>query len=253
MPRFKVGVQIHPQHCTTDQILDAACRADALGVETVWVWDHFFPLYGDPEGAHFECYTLLGAIARETKHAMLGAMVAGNTYRNPELLATMTHTLDHISGGRAILGVGAGWNQRDHDEYGFEFGDAAWRLREFGKALPRMKSRLAKSHPAPIGPVPIMIGGGGEKVTLRLVARHADMWNGFPPARSWAHKNQVLDQWCAREGRDGSQIERTANITIPQLEEAEPLVDAGVQHLILEWPVPFEIDHVQWLLRLSGR
>lgn len=253
MARFKVGYQIHPQQCTVEQMLEAACRIDALGADTIWVWDHFFPLYGDPNGPSYECYVVLGAIARETKNAHLGAMVAGNIYRNPDLLAYMTATLDHLSHGRAILGVGAGWNERDHKEFGFEFGDAPWRLREFKAALPRIRARLEASQPPTPHRVPIMIGGSGEKVTLRLVAQYADQWNGFPPTSNWKHKSQVLDEWCEKVGRDPKEIERTVNIKPDQLDQAEDLVAAGCQHLILEGGAPFDMAPLEQLLRLAGR
>jgi probable F420-dependent oxidoreductase len=250
---FKVGYQIHPQHCTVQDILAAARALDGLGVDSIWVWDHMFPLYGDPEGSHYECVSLLAAIAAQTRDARLGALVASVTYRNPELYAYTMATIDQISGGRAILGIGAGWNQRDHDEYGYEFGDAPYRLRELGKALPRMKARLEKLKPPPIGELPIMIGGGGERVTLRLVARYADMWNHFPPTSAWARKNAILDEWCAKVGRDPREIERTCTLKPEDYHELDGLVEAGCQHVILDGPAPFSMQPVQELLKLAGR
>jgi len=247
--RFRVGYQIHPQHCTVDQIRTAYRSADQLGADTVWVWDHMFPLYGPPEGASHECWTLLAAMAVETRSAHIGALVSSNSYRNPELLAYMAGTVDHLSGGRAILGVGAGWFERDHQEYGYEFGDAPARLRRLGLDLPRIRVRLERLSPPPPHRVPLMIGGGGEKVTLRLVARHADMWNTFPPADSYARKNSILDDWCERVGRDPREIERTVSIGDDIAGgDIDALLAAGAQHLILRAGQPFDMAPLQRLL-----
>jgi len=250
---FKVGYQIHPQHCTIDQIREAYRAADALGVDTIWVWDHMYPLYGDGGGNHYASTPILAAMAVETRSAHLGALVASNSYRNPEFYAYEVAAMDHLSGGRAILGTGAGWFERDYREYGYEFGDAPFRLRELRAALPRIKARLAKLQPPPAGRIPIMIGGAGEKVTLRLVAEHADMWNTFPPLESWRHKNQVLNEWCAKLGRDPAAIERTMSVNADQFGQLDECVAAGVQHFILRGPQPFDMRPLQELVKLSGR
>jgi len=251
MARFKVGVQLHPQHTTVDKLRKAWRRADGLGVDSIWLWDHFYPLYGDGKGAHFEAYTLLSAMAVETSQAQFGAMVSGGGYRNPDLLADMARTIDHLSGGRFILGIGAGWFQRDYREYGYDFGTTGSRLKLLEHSLQRIKRRWAYLNPPPLGRLPILIGGGGEKVTLRLTAEYADMWNTFPPASVYAHKMRVLDEWCAKLGRDPAQIERTAEVRPDQMREVEGLLKAGAQHLIMEIGEPFDMEPVEPLLRLA--
>jgi probable F420-dependent oxidoreductase len=250
--RFRVGYQIHPQHCTVEQIRDAYRAADALGVDTLWVWDHMYPLYGPPDGSHYAAMPLLAAMAVETRNARFGALVHSVAYRNPEYLAYETATLAHLSGGRAMLGIGAGWFERDYQEYGYEFGDPPARLRQLAAALPRVEERLRKVVPPP-GRIPIMIGGGGERVTLRLTARHADLWNSFPPIDQWARKNRILDEWCERVGRSPREIERTCSVNPDLFGQIDDLLEAGAQQLILRGIQPFDMKPLEELLRLSGR
>ncbi len=251
MTNLKVGVQLHPQATTLDELRNAWKAADDMGVDSIWVWDHFYPLYGDPDAAHFEAYTLLAAMAADTSHAQLGALVTCNSYRNPQLLADMSRTIDHISGGRFTLGIGSGWFERDYDEYGYEFGTAVERLHKLRDALPVIKQRLAKLNPGPVnGHLPVLIGGGGEKVTLRLVAEHADGWNTFGPAESFAHKNGVLDDWCEKVGRDPSEIERTIGIGPDDVDGWEALAEAGATHFIIMTGNPYDLDPVAKLQSL---
>ena len=251
--RFKVGVTIHPQQCTIQELRDAWRRADDLGVDSIWFWDHFYPLYGDPEGNQFECWSLLAAAAIETRAPQLGPMVSCIGYRNPDLIAYLAGTVDQLSGGRFVLGLGAGWFERDYREFGFEFGDAKYRVRTLKEALPRIKERIKKLKPGRAGPLPILIGGGGEKVTLRLVAEHAQMWNGGGSPQEFAGKSAILDEWCHRIGRDPKEIERTANVGPTSPKMVEQWLQAGLQHFVLRMAHPFDTKAVERMLKESGR
>jgi probable F420-dependent oxidoreductase len=244
MGRFLVGVQLQPQGTSVAELRTAWRAADAGGVDSIWTWDHFYPLYGDPEAAHFEGWGLLTAMAADTERAKLGLLVGCNSYRNPELLADIARTTDHVSNGRLYLGIGAGWFERDYDEYGYEFGTGPTRLKALGAALPRIKARLAKLNPAPMGPLPILIGGSGEKVTLRLTAQYADAWNTFGPPENFAAKSAVLDRWCDELGRDRSAIERTVLINANEVSDVDAYVEAGATHIIVGLGTPYDLDPV---------
>jgi probable F420-dependent oxidoreductase len=209
-------------------------EAEALGVDCLFNWDHFFPLNGDPAGRHFEALTVLGAMAELTERVELGSLVICNSYRNPDYLADAHRTIDHISGGRAILGIGAGWFQHDYDEYGYDFGTVGSRISALARALPRIEQRLARLNPPPLrGRIPILIGGGGVKRTLRLVARHADIWHAFGDARVFAEKSAILDEHCAAEGRDPAAIERSWGASGRSGADLDALRAAGVTHFIM--------------------
>ncbi len=248
MPRIRIGVQLHPQQTSYAAFADAVKRVEELGVDTIWNWDHFFPLYGERNGPHFEGWTLLTAIATLTSRAEVGCLVTCNSYRNPNLLADMARTVDHISGGRLILGIGAGWAQRDYAEYGYEFGTVPSRLKELGKNLPIIKARWEKLNPPPTRKIPVLIGGGGEKVTLRLTAQYADLWNGFGPPENWQRKNAILTDWCNQQGRDPAEIERTVSINASDLRNLDAFAAAGANHIILELGAPWDLTPVQKLV-----
>ena len=226
--------------------------ADGLGVDSIWVWDHFYPLYGDPDGAHFEGWSIIAAMAADTRTAKLGAMVSCNTYRNPDLLADMARTVDHISGGRLYLGLGSGWFERDYVEYGYPFTTGADRQEALVASLARISARRAKLVPPPLGPMPIMLGASGERVGLRIVAEHADAWNTFGVPELYARKNAVLTDWCAKVGRDPAAIERTVLIMgDEQLEQWRDYVAAGAEHIIVGVDHPFDLAPVERLMRVA--
>jgi probable F420-dependent oxidoreductase len=226
--KIRIGVQIQPQQADYRQIRDAVARAEDAGADIVFNWDHFFPLYGDRNGKHFECWTMLGAWAEQTSRVEIGALVTCNSYRNPELLADMARTVDHISDGRLVLGIGAGWFERDYDEYGYDFGTAGRRIASLGEALPRIEARWSKLHPAPTRDIPVLIGGGGERKTLRLVAQHAQIWHGFGDVETIRRKSEILDRWCVEVGREPEQIERSTAVEKSPDAVGQELLDAGV-------------------------
>ena len=219
MSTLRIGVQLHPQHGDMAGLLAAARAAEEMGADLVYTWDHFYPLYGDPAGTHFECWTTLAAIAAITSTVELGPLVACNSYRNPDLLADMARTVDHICSGRLVLGIGSGWFERDYAEYGYQFGTAASRADDLERDLPRIGRRLARLNPPPQRPIPVLIGGVGPKRTLRLVARHADVWHAMFPENPAELEPSLatLATWCAAEERDPATIERAVGIEPDQL------------------------------------
>ena len=247
MTRIRIGIHLQPQHATYQQIRDAVLEAEDIGADVIYNWDHFYPLYGDSDGKHFECWTMLAAWAEQTSRAEIGALVTCNSYRNPDLLADMARTVDHISNGRLILGIGSGWFESDYDEYGYEFNTPGWRLDRLGEALPRIVDRWAKLNPAPTRRIPILIGGGGEKKTLKFTAQYAQIWHGFGNAEQAAHKGKVLDDWCAEFGRDPKEIERSFGVEGSKPEEvAGPLLAAGVSMCTVHTDGPdFDLDRLR--------
>jgi probable F420-dependent oxidoreductase len=244
MSRIRIGVQLHPQHTTYASFAEAVRRFDEMGVDSIWNWDHFFPLYGDPQGPHFEGWTLLSAMAAITTRAEVGCLVTCNSYRNPALLSNMAKTVDHISGGRLILGLGAGWFERDYSEYGYEFGTGPDRLRALRAAIPVIKQRWEVDVPKPLrNPIPILIGGGGEKVTLKIAAEHAQIWHGFGPVETFTHKSSVLDEWCKELGRNPAEIERS--VSPRQDDDLNAYVEAGATHIIFGMGEPWDYKKIE--------
>jgi len=253
MAAIRVGVDLPPQHTTFAAYRDAWLAADRLGVDSLWVWDHFFPLSGDPDGPHLEAWSLLAALGAQTRRARVGNLVLAMGYRNPALLSAMAKTVDHITGGKLLLGLGAGWNERDYAEYGYAFGTAGERLRNLERGIELIKGRWARDTPKPVrGTIPIMVGGGGERVTLRITAQHADLWNwnGGGDPEAYRRKNQILDEWCATLGRDPAAIERTSQLMPHQLDRVDALVAAGATHLIYRVGMepPWDLAPVEQLL-----
>jgi probable F420-dependent oxidoreductase len=253
--RIRIGVQLQPQHAPDYSLIrDGVRRCEDLGVDIAFNWDHFFPLYGDPDGAHFECWTMLGAWAEQTSRIEIGALVTCNSYRNPELLADMARTVDHISGGRLILGIGSGWKEKDYDEYGYEFGTAGSRLDDLAAAMPRITGRLGKLNPLPTREIPILIGGQGEKKTLKLVAEYAHIWHGFTDTETYPRKAEVLDSHCQTVGRDPSAIERSAGVDGSDgdtlIANAQALADLGVGLLTMGVNGPdYDLSKVETLVK----
>ncbi|MDH6181438.1 putative F420-dependent oxidoreductase [Microbacteriaceae bacterium SG_E_30_P1] len=229
----RIGVQVQPQHASYEKIRASVLELEQLGVDILFNWDHFFPLSGDPDGLHFEAWTELASWAELTTRVEFGTLVNCNSYRNPDLQADMARTIDHISGkgtgtGRFIFGTGSGWFERDYDEYGYEFGTAGQRLDALAEALPRIESRWQKLNPAPSRDIPILIGGAGEKKTLRIVAKHADIWHSFVSADDLPRKLDILREHGESVGRDVSEIELSNEPRRKDLRIADQLREQGV-------------------------
>lgn len=225
----RIGVQLAPQHSSYANLRDRAVQIEDLGADILFNWDHFFPLSGDKEGAHFESWMLLAAWAERTERIELGPLVSCSSYRNADLQADMARTIDHISDGRFILGTGSGWFERDFDEYGYPFGTPGERLNILAADLPRIEARLAQLNPAPLRKIPVLIGGGGEKKTLKIVANHADIWHSFSDAETLARKLGILGDWCTEVGRNIDEIEVSVELRGRTEEDADALYAAGAR------------------------
>ena len=203
-------------------------RYEDLGVDILFNWDHFFPLYGEPDGLHYESWTELASWAELTSRVEFGALVNCNSYRNADLQADMARTIDHISGGRFIFGTGSGWFERDFTEYGYPFSTPGLRLDTLAVDLPRIRARWELLNPAPIRRIPILIGGGGEQKTLKIVAEHADIWHNFVSPEELPRKLGILQEHCDAVGRDISEIELSNEQPDKKLTHADALRELGV-------------------------
>jgi alkanesulfonate monooxygenase SsuD/methylene tetrahydromethanopterin reductase-like flavin-dependent oxidoreductase (luciferase family) len=252
MAEVSLGINLWSQASDWAGFLAAAQRADELGYDHIWTWDHIWAIFGDPHQDIFEGYTALAAVAASTKRARLGLFVGANPFRNPGLATKALVTIDHISGGRAILGIGGAWFGAEHQAFGIDFGTGfGQRLDWLAEAVPAIRTLLdggevtsepgghyafdqLRIHPLPVQRhLPIMIGGAGERKTLRIVAQHADIWNVFGTPETVAHKDEVLRAHCAEVGRDEATIERTlgCKVTIRSTsEEAERVRLATLEH-----------------------
>jgi alkanesulfonate monooxygenase SsuD/methylene tetrahydromethanopterin reductase-like flavin-dependent oxidoreductase (luciferase family) len=228
---LKLGANLWNQYTDWPAFLEAMLRAEDLGFDSLWTWDHVYPIVGSWEGPALETHTAMAAVASQTRRATIGHLVSANTFRNPALLAKMITTIDHISGGRAVLGIGAAWMEPEHRAFGFEFGDRpGTRLRWLAEALPIVRGmldgtqpsapehghyavRAVRNEPPPVQRhVPILIGGSGPRVTLKLVAQYADMNNLGDPIEDVRASEAILLEHCRAVGRDERQIERTVEL-----------------------------------------
>lgn len=232
MSPIRLGALCWNQYTDWPSLLAAGRRAERLGFDTLWTWDHLYPIVGNANGPILEGYTVLAAWAMATERIRLGLMVGANTFREPTVTAKIATTLDHVSGGRATLGIGAAWFETEHTAFGLRFGDGPpERLRWLAEALPVIRGMLDGGTPSATGPhyaaravrndpppiqarMPLLVGGGGEKVTLRLVARYADANNLGGGFENVGRKEAILLEHCEREGRDPAEIERTVGLGV---------------------------------------
>ncbi len=298
---LKFGANCWNQYSDWPSLREAGIRADSLGFDSLWTWDHLYPIVGSHEGPIFEGWLTLAAWAERTEHATVGLMVGANTFRNPALVAKMATTLDHISNGRAVLGIGGAWFETEHLAYGLEFGASPGeRLKWLNEAVGIMRGMLhgdepsgtdfydaheVRNDPAPIQErLPILIGGGGERKTLRIVARYADAMNVGGGLENVKRKDEVLRRHCDEVGRDESEIERTVGMgtciirddpadaqrvfnsmfdrngsaepwasqmvgTPEQVaEQMRPFLGVGFHHFIVGFPSPYDAESMERLM-----
>lgn len=235
----RIAVQIQPQGCSYADIRRAAARYEDLGVDVLFNWDHFFSMYGPSDRESYECWTMLGAWAESTSRVQFGPLVSCVSYRNPDLVAYMAHTVDHMSGGRFVLGLGAGWHEADYRAFGYDLGTASQRASALTGAVDRIRARRAQVVPQPDRPIPLMIGGNGPRTTLRLAGAHADIWHGFGDPEHLEESSAILDGWCATAGRDPWTVERSARVFRRTPDEVgTAMVDTGIRLMQLVGQAP---------------
>jgi F420-dependent oxidoreductase-like protein len=274
MAKLRFGIKTAPQYTTYDNILAIWREADTLpAIEHAWLFDHFAPIHGDVNGPCLEGWTVLAALAAETKRLRMGLMVTGNTYRHPAVLAKIAATVDVISNGRLDFGIGAGWNEYEHASMGIPLYTPGERIRRLGEACEIVKLlftqhltdfdgryyqlKEARCEPKPVQKPypPFVIGGSGEQLTLRVVARYADIWNfSGNSVETFTHKANVLREHCAKVGRDPVAIEMSVQIPVDfksaagTAETFQTFVDAGATHLVLNIRPPYPEKPVTWLV-----
>ena len=297
--RIKFGILALNQYTDWPALENVGARVDELGYDSLWTWDHLYPIVGSWRGPILEGYMTLAAWACRTERVTLGLMVGANTFRNPALVAKMITTLDHISRGRAVLGIGAAWFETEHRAYGIRFGGSPGeRLNWLDEAVELMRGMLRGEEPSARGRfyhaqsvrndppplqerLPILIGGAGERKTLRTTAKYADAWNSGGDVEKMRHKDAVLRRWCEEVGRDESEIERTYQggnvvlrdsvqearrvseeigrnnggwrgpepITPEQLaERLVPIVDLGFRHVYFDSAAPYDHETLERLV-----
>jgi F420-dependent oxidoreductase-like protein len=255
----RMGIDVSQHQLTWDELLQRVLFAEETGFEGAWVFDHFKPLYGDPTGPCLEGWSLLAALGAATSRIRVGALVTGVTYRHPSVLAAQAVTVDHVSGGRLDLGLGAAWFEREHRELGIEFPATGERVDRFEDAVHILKLLMTKDdvsyegnhfslHNATYNPKPVQqphpplwIGASGETRMLPLVGRHADVWHSFGDPNSLSRKSQIVDEHARGAGRDPADITRSTNLSLSEdwdvvRRAAERVREAGFTYVIASWP-----------------
>ncbi|HEY2887937.1 MAG TPA: TIGR03560 family F420-dependent LLM class oxidoreductase [Candidatus Limnocylindrales bacterium] len=246
---LRFGLLAWSQATDWPSLRDTALAAEAAGWDSVWVWDHLLSIIGPADQAMLEGWTSIAALGALTSRVRVGLMVGANTFRNPGLTAKLATTVDHVSGGRAVLGLGGAWFEREHDAFGIEFGETVGRRLDWleesvglirrlldGETVshdgPRYHLREAMCRPVPVqAHLPILIGGHGPRKTLRTVARHADAWNTSGYVDEVVERVRMLEQHCADAGRDPGAIERTISFPIV-IRDSEAAATDRWNHLI---------------------